>query len=41
MKKIFISNQNFSLFLKAKRLGWKTLFTGDGIICMFKRGVQK
>jgi len=33
---IRIKHTNLSMYLKARRLGWRTLWTGEGVICMEK-----
>jgi len=31
-----IKHTNLSMYLKARHLGWRTLWTGEGMICMRK-----
>ena len=36
MKHTIHIGHNLGMYLKARRLGWRTLWTGEGIICMTK-----
>jgi len=36
MKHTIYIRHNLGMYLKARRLGWRTLWTGEGIICMTK-----
>ena len=33
---IRIAHRNLTIYLKARRLGWVTAWTGEGVICMTK-----
>ena len=33
---IYVKSSNIIMYLKARRLGWRTVWCGEGVICMGK-----
>jgi hypothetical protein len=38
MRTIKIRMSDLTIYLKARRLGWVTLWSGEGVVCMKKGG---